>query len=208
MTSGLDGMHDYEMLELLLTYVIPQRDTKPIAKELIEKFGSISGVMEASVEDLKNVKWITEKGAILFHMLREMNTKYLSEKSMGFDVLSSPESVISFSRMKLVGEKDEKFMVIYLNTKNHVLNHYIESIGTVDQAAVYPRNIAKRALEENASGLIVVHNHPSGVCNPSADDVRLTKAIKDALSVLNIKLLDHLIVGKSGHFSFVEENLI
>ncbi len=206
--SGLPGMHDYEMLELLLTYALRVRDVKPEAKRLLEKMGGLSQVLDASVEELCEVKGISSKTALLIKLVKELGTEYLAEKMKELDVLSSPDAVYSFSRSKLSGRDNESFLLIYVNSKNRIIDHEILFEGTVDRSAVYPRRIVKRALERNASGLILVHNHPSGECSPSSQDLKLTRDIKDVATQLDIRVLDHVIVGRGGYFSFQEGALL
>jgi DNA repair protein RadC len=205
---GGDSLHDYELLELLLTYAIPRKDVKEEAKALISKFKSASGVLGADVKELCEVEGISVNSAALIRLCRELAVKSLEEKIMNKDVLSSPQSVYDFSKVKLSHLENEVFMVIYLNTKNHVQGHEIIDEGTIDTAIVYPRKIVKSVMEKKASSVILVHNHPSGVCDPSNDDIRLTSAVKDSLKTVDVKVLDHIISGKSGYFSFREKNLI
>ena len=205
---GSGSLHDYELLELLLTYAIPRKDVKAEAKNLLAKFKSISGVLGASVDELREVEGISASSAVLVNLCRELVTKSLEDQILNKDVLSSPQSVYDFSRVKLSHLENEVFMVIYLNTKNHVQGHEIIDEGTVDTAIVYPRKIVKAVIEKKASSVILVHNHPSGVCEPSNDDIRLTSAVKDSLKSVDVKVLDHIISGKFGYFSFREKNLI
>jgi len=205
---GAESLHDYELLELLLTYVIPRKDVKEEAKALISRFKSLSGVLGADVKELCEVEGISANSAVLISLCRELAAKSLEEKIFNKDVLSSPQSVYDFSKVKLSHLENEVFMVIYLNTKNHVQGHEIIDEGTVDTAIVYPRKIVKSVIEKKASSVILVHNHPSGVCEPSNDDIRLTSAVKDSLKTVDVKVLDHIISGKSAYFSFREKNLI
>ncbi len=205
---GAESLHDYELLELLLTYAIPVRDVKEEAKTLLSRFKSISGVLGANANELCEIKGISVNSAILISLCRELAAKSLEEKIFNKDVLSSPQSVYDFSKVKLSHLENEVFMVIYLNTKNHVQGHEIIDEGTVDTAIVYPRKIVKSVIEKKASSVILVHNHPSGICEPSNDDIRLTSAVKDSLKPVDVKVLDHIISGKSGYFSFREKNLI
>jgi DNA repair protein RadC len=205
---GTSGLHDYEIIELLLTYAIPLKDVKPIAKNLITRFKDINGVLDATHDELCEVEGISLISAGLISLVRDICSEYLAGKMKDKDALSSPEAVRDFARMKMAGLKDEAFMVIYLNTKNHVIEYEMINEGTVDQAVIYPRNIIKKALGNNATGLIVIHNHPSGMCEPSKDDVKLTHAIREAANTVNIKTIDHIIVGKSGYFSFIENSLL
>ncbi len=206
--AGADGMHDYELLELLLTYSIPRRDVKPVAKKLIEKFGGLSGVLDAGQKELEAVKGLGAMSASLIRLVKELYCTYLSEDILRGDVLSSPESVLNFVRVKLAGLTNEAFMVIYMNVKNEVIEHSVLYEGTVDNVAVYPRRVIESALSHHASGIILVHNHPSGNTMPSGEDRVLTQEIAEAANTLDIRVLDHLIVGKEGYFSFMENGLL
>lgn len=206
--GGPDGFHDYELLELLLTYAIPRRDVKPVAKELIKRFRSLSGVLDATQQELEGVSGVGPISAILIRVVKEICTVYLGEGIKGRDVLSSPQAVVDFVRMKLSGLPYEAFMVIYLNTKNEVLNWEVIQEGTIDRAVVFPRRIIEGALAQHASGLILVHNHPSGHHFPSEEDRYLTRTIVSAAKTLDLRILDHIVVGKEGHFSFMENHLL
>jgi DNA repair protein RadC len=206
--NGIDGLHDYEAVELLLTFVIPRRDVKPLAKKLLAHFKGFSELFDASYEELCEVPGIGENTAVLFCTIKQICSGYLDGYMRGVDVVSTPKAVLDFARMKIGGSHDEMFMVIFLNTKNHVLNWEIISSGTVDHAVIYPRNIIRRALSNNATGMIFVHNHPSSVCDPSQEDLDLTEAIRKAADAVNVRVLDHVIVGRSGYSSFVERGLL
>lgn len=206
--AGAEGMHDYELLELLLTYTIPRRDVKPLAKKLIEEFGGLSGVLDATQKELEALKGLGPMSASLIRLVKELYCTYLSEDIKERDVLSSPESVLNFVRVKMAGLANEAFMVIYMNVKNEVIDHKLLYEGTVDNVAVYPRRVVESALSNHATGIILVHNHPSGNTMPSGEDRVLTQEIAEAASTLDIRVLDHLIVGKDGYFSFMENSLL
>lgn len=199
--AGLDAFHDYEFIELLLTYAIPQKDVKPIAKELIQHFHGIKGIFDASVDELTTVKGIGERAAILIKLLKEGSTFYLKTRIQGNEILSSPQDVFNFCHHAISGERNEKFMVIYLSTKNEVIEVETLEEGTINQTAVYPRKIIEGALKHNASALIFVHNHPSGDPTPSRTDRQLTEDLKQAASTMDITVHDHIIIGKNSHFS-------
>ena len=199
--SGLNGFHDYEFIELLLTYAIPQRDVKPIAKELILRFGGIRGIFDASLEELTSIKGIGERTALLIKLLKEGSTLYLKDRVKGNEILSSPQHVLDFCHHTLSGEKNEKFMVIYLTTKNELIDTEILEVGTINQTAVYPRKVVEGALKQNASALIFVHNHPSGDPAPSQTDRKLTEALVKAALTIDVTVHDHIIIGKNTHFS-------
>lgn len=207
--AGVDGLNDYELLELLLTYALARKDVKPIAKDLVKRFGSVSGVLDAERKELEQVEGMGSISATLIRLVKELCGAYLGEGiKRKKDVLSSPRSVADFARLKLAGLSHEAFMVIYLNVKNEVLHYENLQEGTVDHVVVYPRRIIEAALSHHASGLILVHNHPSGNTDPSEEDKQLTRQIIKAAGTLDIKVLDHIIVGKGGYFSFMENNLM
>lgn len=208
LAAGWDGLLDYERVELLLTYAISRRDVKPVAKRLVSRFKSLSGIMDAGMKELCEVEGLAENSALLLKMLRDVCGAYLEEGMEARDVMNSPEAVKSFVRMRMSGLKDEAFMVIYLNTKNHVIGTELMGEGTVDHAVIFPRNIVKGALERHSAGVIIVHNHPSGISKPSRDDVQLTDAVKEASETLGIRLVDHLVVAKEDCFSFVDNKLL
>lgn len=199
--AGLAGFHDYEFVELLLTYAIPQKDVKPVAKRLIRHFNGIPGIFDASIEDLTSVTGIGERTAVLIKLLKEGATFYLKTRIQGKGVLSSPKAVFDFCHHALAGERNEKFMVIYLSTKNEVIAIETLEEGTINQTAVYPRKIIEGALKHNASALIFVHNHPSGDPTPSRTDRQLTDDLKKAASTIDIAVHDHIIIGRNTHFS-------
>ena len=206
--GGAEGFHDYELLELLLTYAVPRRDVKPIAKKLIKKFGSLSGVLDAGREELEAVEEIGPISATLIRLIKELQGQYLSEGMKGRDLVSSPQAAIDFARVSLSGLDHEVFLAIYLNTKNRVLGHEIIQEGTVDHTVMYPRRLIEAALKHKAAGIILFHNHPSGYSEPSPEDKKLTQALAEVARPMDLRILDHIVVGKDGYFSFAEKNLL
>jgi len=146
--------------------------------------------------------------ATLISLVRELYSTYLAENMKRGDVLSSPESVLKFARVRLAGLTNEAFMVIFLNVKNEVLDYTLLHEGTIDSVAIYPRRIIETALSKHAAGIILVHNHPSGNPAPSREDKALTSEITSAARTLDIRVLDHIVVGKAGYFSFLENNIL
>jgi len=201
--TGITGLQDYEVLELLISYAIRGRDVKPTAKRLIDRFGTLHGVLNADIDKLCEVKGIGRRSAGLIRFVREIIFSYLAEEMMGADYLESPESVVKFCRSRLAGLKNETFMAIFVDVKNKVLGFEILQEGTIDKTVLFPRKLVQSALAKNASGIILVHNHTSGDIQPSSQDQSLTREIAAALKPLDIRLLDHLIVGVSGYFSFM-----
>ena len=200
--SGFEGLQDYEQVELLLTYAVPVKDVKPLGKHLIKKFKNLSGLLDASTDELMEVKGIGESSTVLIKFTRSLLTKYSEERMLFSDVLNSPENVYDFSKLKIGSNRNESLLAIFLDTKNKVISYEIVSEGSIDSFVVYPRKIIELALNNNASGLIIVHNHPSGDTSPSKSDHELTKELNDISESMDIRLLDHLIVSKNEYYSF------
>ncbi|MDH3976477.1 MAG: DNA repair protein RadC [Deltaproteobacteria bacterium] len=206
--SGLHALADYEALELVLSLAITRKDVKPLAKALLEKFGSFSAVLDADPLLLREIKGLGENAIAALKLVKESSTKYLREKSRESCIISSPEALVNYCKAAMAGLRDEEFRTIFLNSKNEVIADEALCRGTVDQTAVYPRKVAERAIHHNASSLIFVHNHPSGHPAPSRADRELTRMLKEALSSLQIRVHDHMIIGKSAHYSFAEEGIL
>ncbi len=206
--DGVAGMHDYEVLELLLTYALPRKDVKPLAKELIRVFGSFAAVFDASLEELEKIKNVGPISATLLGLIKEICSMYLAEKIKNKDVLSSPQAVLNFARVKLAGLPREAFLVIFLNNKNRVILSKIIQEGTIDRAIIYPRRLIEEALACHATGVILVHNHPSGEPEPSPEDKQLTRSLLEAARTIDLRILDHIIVGREGYCSFLEKGLL
>jgi len=206
--AGGEGLHDYELLELLLMYALRQKDVKPLAKDLIERFDSLGGVLDASQEELKHVSGLGPATAALIRLVKEIGVAYLAEGMRGRDLLISPQAVVDFARLKLAGCPHEAFMVISLNTKNEVIHYETVHEGTIDRAVIYPRRIVESALAHHAAGLLLVHNHPSGHTEPSEEDKQITTAIVQAAATVDIRVVDHIIVGREGYLSFMEQGLL
>jgi len=206
--SGIGAFHDYEVLELLLTYAITRKDVKPQAKSLLKQFGSLRGVMDATIEELESVKGITTHTAILIKLARELGTLYLNEKAREKPQVTCTRELIDYCRSKMGGLKDEQFHVIYLDAQNKIIEMETVQEGIVNQAVVYPRKVLENALTQKASAIILVHNHPSGHIKPSDADIRLTRTIQETAKILDILVHDHLIIGENRFFSFREEGLM
>ena len=202
-----EGFPDYELLELLLTYAIPRKDVKSRAKDLIKTFGSLGGVLDADPGELEKVLQVGPISSTLIRLVKKLNEAYYAEKMMDRDALSSPQAVLDFARVRMAGLPHEGFMVIFLNTKNRVLDYNVIQEGTVDRAVIYPRRIVEEAIARHAASVILVHNHPSGQSEPSPEDRELTRSIVEAARTIDLRVLDHVIVGKEGHFSFVENHI-
>lgn len=194
--TGLNGLQDYEAVELLLSYAIPRRDVKPLAKQLLRDFGSLEDLMDAPVHRLIDENGMGMNSALLIKLVREMCSKYLEQRTKKQDVISAMDDAENFVRMKLGGCQRETLMTIFLNSHHRIISYDITP-GTVDHAAVYIRELTKRAVVGNATGVILAHNHPSGICIPSHEDMELTDRIRQALATFGITLFCHLIVTPS-----------
>jgi DNA repair protein RadC len=206
--SGVSSFHDYEVLELLLSYAIARKDVKPLAKELLRAFGSLKGLMDAEKESMEKVKGVGAHTAILIKLIKEIGILYLKEKAKEKPQITCTSELLDYCKTYMGGLKDERFCVIYLDAQNRLTN--IETIqeGIVNQAVVYPRKVLENALKQKASAVILVHNHPSGQVKPSDADIRLTKTIQETARILDIIVHDHVIIGENRFFSFREEGLI
>ncbi len=200
--GGAEALADYELLELLLFIAIPRRDVKPLAKDLLETFGSLQAVLGAEIERLIQVKGIQENTAIALKVVAAAARTMTREQVIQRNVLASWDKVIDYCRTALAHEPTERFHLLFLDKKNVLIADEVQQEGTVDHTPVYPREVVKRALALNASAIIMVHNHPSGDTAPSRADIEMTKKVRDALSAVSIVLHDHLIIGRAGHSSF------
>lgn len=206
--SGIAGFHDYEVLELLLTYSIARKDVKPLAKNLLEIFGSLGGVMDANLNELEAVTGVGRHTAIFIKLVREIGPLYLEGKAREKIQIGCTRELIDYCRSRLGGLRDEQFHVIYLDTQNRMIEAETLQEGIVNQAVVYPRKVLENALAKKASAIILVHNHPSGHVKPSDADIRLTKTIQETAKILDILVHDHLIIGENRWFSFRDEGLM
>lgn len=200
-SGGLDHFLDHETLELLLTYCIARRDTKPTAWALIKRFGSLSRVLDAPAEELCAVKGIGGQSAQFLKLIRAVFKKYSLEEVKEKVTVRTPEQVLDYCNASLAGCADECLELIYLSVRNTVIGTEIVSSGSLDRVSVSPRKIVERALAAKAAAVILVHNHPSGDPTPSMEDVVLTKEVARAASLLGIAVHDHIIIGKGTHYS-------
>lgn len=207
-TRGAGALEDYELLETLLFAFLPRRDVKPVAKALLGRFGSLSAVLAADPRQLMAVEGIGTSAAAYLRATAELHARAAREEIASRPVISSWAALIAYVRSQLQHETREQFRVLFLDRKNQLIADETMSHGTVDQAAVYPREIARRSLELAASSLILVHNHPSGDTTPSRADISMTREIIDALIPFEISVHDHLIVGTGGVTSFKSAGLI
>ncbi len=205
---GADGLHDYELLELLLFRAIPRRDVKPLAKELITKFGAFADVISAPVERLTEVPGISSKVATEIKVVQAAAVKLAQGQVLGKPVISSWSALLDYCRTAMGYNKTEQLRILFLDRKNVLVADELQQQGTIDHTPVYPREVVKRALELGASSIILVHNHPSGDPTPSRADIEMTKEIVAAGKGVGLTVHDHLIIGKSDHASFKSLGLI
>ena len=205
--SGLNGWLDYEVLELVLSYAIPRKDTKSIARELLSRFKSINGVLDADNRDLQSINGISKHTALFLNLLKDVSVLYMEKRMFGRDLLSSPQVVYDYLKISLKGLMDEGFKMLFLDNRNQLIAMETLKNGTVNQTIVFPRKIVERALYHNAVGVLIAHNHPSGSLEPSQEDQEVTKDIREALKTVDITLLDHIIIGGNEFFSFRENQI-
>ena len=206
--GGDRALADYELLELLLFRLIPRRDTKPIAKALLARFGSLPEVLGAPAHLLVEVKGVGDSVATELKLTAAIAHRMLKCELKCRQVLASWTSVIEYCRAAMAFEAREQFRMLFLDKKNALIADEVQQTGTVDHTPVYPREVVKRALELSATALILVHNHPSGDPTPSRADIEMTKLIIDTARPLGITVHDHIIIGKDGHASLKGLKLI
>ena len=208
LNSGLDGFHDYEIIELLLTLGTPRSDCKQPAKDALKKWGSLKAVLEAPPKELKKIKGIGDHNVFGLKLTQDVARRYLADRIVDMDYIQSSEDVLDYLRHNLRDKSQELFMVIYLNGRNQILKMETLFEGTLNTSAVYPREVVKKALENDASALVLVHNHPSGNPSPSQDDLTITKKLKEAARTIDIYIHDHLIIAGNDVYSFSDHGLI
>lgn len=208
--SGYDAFHEYEILEILLTYSIPRKDVKPIAKKLLEVFGSTGKIFGTDIKELIKIDGIGEGSAVFLKLIGDIAKNSYKEKLKDNDILNikSKNDLISYLRGDIGFSKREEFKVLFLNSANNLIASETLFYGTIDKSAVYPREIVERIIKNGAKSVVFAHNHPSGNISPSKQDIELTQHMYDNLKNLDIRLIDHIIITKNSYFSFLEEGLI
>jgi len=207
--EGLENFAEHEVLELLLFNIIPRANTNPLAHKLIQRFGSLSKILDADTKDLKLVAGIGDKAAVFLNMLRPLTARYLrSSFNQKNPSLNNPEVVADFLRPLMLNRMQEVFYVISLNSKCQVLHATLIAEGTVNQAHVYPRKVVEAAIRHKAASIILAHNHPAGSLIPSESDIRLTRKLVAVMTDLDIPVLDHVIIAQDKSYSFAESGHI
>ncbi len=207
--SGISGFHDYEIIELLLTLGTPRKDCKQEAKEAMKRFKTLRGVLEASTDELQEIKGIGPHNVFGIKLFQEISERYLKERIIGKKIqLKSSKEVYDYLFQSMQKDKKEVFKVMFLDGRNKLID--VENLfeGSLTSSVVYSREIMKRAIKYNAASLIFVHNHPSGDPDPSPSDKDITKELLFAGNLMQIKALDHIIIGDNRYFSFADEGLI
>jgi len=204
---GFDGFLDYEIIELLLTFGTPMKDCKQMGKDVINKFKTLSGVINASPDELKQINGIGDTNSIYIKIIKEFNKRLSRETSSQNISLDSPEIIFNFLKERIGSEKKEYFTVIFIDSKNRLIIDDV-SVGILNASLVHPREVFKKAILNNTSHVVIAHNHPSGDPNPSNEDIDTTKRLVEAGKILGISVIDHLIITESRFVSLKELNLI
>lgn len=207
--NGYEALQDYEIIELLLTFVKQRVDTKPLAKQLIKKYGTIEEILKADIKDLKEIEGVGDITAVFLNFIGDIAACSFKDKAEKEKIsFRNKNQLISYLRNDIGFSKNEEFKVLFLNSVNEIIETEILFTGTIDKSAVYPRKILERALYHNARSIVFVHNHPSGNVSPSEKDIELTEEMKKFFKIVDINVLDHIIITKNSHFSFLEEGII
>lgn len=206
--GGPEALADYEIVEMLLFAAIPRRDTKPLAKDLLKRFGGLGGLLKATPAQLAAVPGMAEGGIAAVKVVQAALERMSREELKEAPILSSWDRLLTYCRVHLAYEPVENFHLLFLDRKNRLIADERQQRGTVDHTPVYPREVVKRALELGATALILVHNHPSGDPTPSRADIEMTREIGEAAGRLGIAVHDHVVIGKAGHYSFKAQGLL
>ena len=208
MRGGAEALADYELLELLLFSAQLRRDLKPLAKQLVKRFGSFADVISADPDRLREAGGVGETTITLLKVVQAAALELARAKVLNRPVLSSWQSVLDYCQASMAHERTEAFRILFLDPKNVLIADEVQQTGTVNHAPVYPREVVKRVLAVGATAIIMVHNHPSGDPTPSADDIAVTKEVAAAARSLGIALHDHIVVGRGTHASFKSLGLL
>lgn len=210
--NGIESFNDYEVLELLLTYAIPRKDVKNIAKELLKNHNSLFNIFHA--KDLNKIEGLGNQSVVFLNLIGDLvigmcktkleNTSIFSEDL----VIKTKDVLVNYIKGKIAYSHIENFLILFLNNANKLIATEKLFCGTIDKSAVYPREIVEKVIEHKAKGVIFAHNHPSGNIKPSNADIKLTKHMKDALNLIDVLVLDHIIISRDSYYSFLEEGLM
>jgi len=206
--GGTEALPDYELLELVLFLAIPRGDVKPLAKRLLARFGTLSALFAAEPRELAAVDGVGDATIHALKLVQAAGIRLAREAVMSRPVIGNWRQLLAYCRASMAESKVEQFRLLFLDRKNALIADEVQQRGTVDQTLVYPREVVKRALELNASGIIMVHNHPSGDPTPSRADIEMTREVRDAAEKLGIAVHDHIIIARGGHNSFKSMGLL
>ena len=208
LTAGPESVADHELLELVLFLALPRRDTKPVAKAMIARFGSFANAIAAPLNELRDVDGMGEAGAAALKTVQAAALRLMRAELKTAPVLGNWDQLMGYLTAMLSRERVEQFRILFLDNRNRLLADEAQARGTVNHTPVYPREVAKRALELHATALILVHNHPSGDPAPSRPDIEMTREIKAALATVSVVVHDHVIIGNGAWTSFRKEGLL
>jgi len=207
--KGISSLFDYEILELLLSYSIIRKDCKPLAKQLLEKYKNLSGVLNSDSEEILKIKGLGKETSLFLRFIKDIHKIYIKETKLEKQIyINSSKDLVDYLKLDLQNKQEEIFKVVFLDTQNKFIKEEELFRGTIDKSHIYPREIVKKILDCNAKSVIFVHNHPSGIAKPSTGDIDITKKMKSILENLDINVLDHIIIGKNDYFSFSENKIL
>ncbi|MCH8927366.1 MAG: DNA repair protein RadC [Candidatus Marinimicrobia bacterium] len=206
--SGLNGLSEYEIIELLLTLGTPRKDVKEPAKNLLKKFKTLRGVLDADETEMKSIKGVGPNNLFGLKFIHDVASEYLKQKSAERPVTSSPEALYDYLKHSMSGLDKEVFKAVYLDAKNKIIEVVDLFEGTVDTSVVYLRETIKNALNHNAVSIIFAHNHLSGDTKPSQDDKKITQELLNACELMELRVLDHIIISDGSYYSFANHGLI
>ncbi len=205
---GIDGLLPHEIIELFLTFVIPQKDVKNEAHQIIDKFGSIQGFFEASEEELSEIKFFKEKAISLRKFIKEISILYHKQIAANISLSYSKKELIDYCIKKIGNLKEEEFWLFTINSKQQIIKEHLISKGLEDKAPVYPKRILELALADKAHSILITHNHPNGNTIPSDYDITITKALDIPAQVLGLNIFDHIIISSNNYLSMREQKII
>ena len=208
LASGLSGFHDYEVIELLLTLGTPRKDCKDSAKEALSRFKTLQGVLEASSQELCDVKGIGPKTLFGLKLIKAVADRYLEQKVIAKHHIHNSNELFNYLYATIGSKTRECFMVLYLDAKNSIISNEILFKGTLTASSVYPREVIRGALDQKAAALIFAHNHPSGDPEPSSEDIAVTRRLLFALKSVDITVHDHIVIGNNRYYSFADKGHI
>ena len=208
LAAGGEALPDYELLELLLFGAQPRSDMKPVAKALLDRFGSYARVISATPEELRTVRGVGNAAVVALKAAQASALRLLREHAADGPVISNWQALVEYCRASMGFEKTEQFRLLFLDRKNRIIADEIQQRGTIDHTPVYPREVVKRALDLGAAAIIMVHNHPSQDPSPSSADIEMTREVQEAVAKLGILLHDHIVVGRGGNASFKSLGLL